>query len=63
MVICYLDRAGAGELSHGELHEVEGPPDEDENHQVGDEEGSPSVLVGFKKMTLFCIMFGCSKSD
>jgi hypothetical protein len=48
MVISYLDRARAGELSHGELHEVEGPPDEDEDHQIGDEEGSPSVLVGFK---------------
>ncbi len=42
----YLDGAGAGELAHGQLHEVERPPDEDENHQVRDEKSTASILIG-----------------
>jgi hypothetical protein len=28
----HLDRAGAGELAHGQLHEVQRPTDEDEDN-------------------------------
>ena len=40
-----LDRACAGELAHDQFHEVEGPPDEEEDDEVRDEEGAASVLV------------------
>ena len=40
-----LDIAGAGELSQGQLHEVERTTNHDENHQVGDEEGPATILV------------------
>ena len=41
-----VDTAGAAELAQGELHEVEGAADEEEDEHVGDEEGTASVLVG-----------------
>ena len=41
-----LDIAGAGELAEGQLHEVERTTYHDEDHQVGDEEGPATVLVG-----------------
>ena len=46
-----FDAALGGELSHGELHEVEGPSDEEEDNQVGDQEGSPAVLVSSERKT------------
>ena len=42
----HVDTAGAAELAQGELHEVEGAADEEEDEHVGDEEGTASVLVG-----------------
>ena len=38
--------AAAAELPQTQLQEVEGSPDEQQNKDVGDEEGSPAVGVG-----------------
>ena len=41
-----VDTARAAELAQGQLHEVEGAAHEQEDHHVGDQEGSTTVLVG-----------------
>ena len=41
----HLDIAGAGELTNGQLHEVERSTNEDEDHQVWDEESSSTILI------------------
>ena len=43
-----VDTAGAAELAQGELHEVEGAADKQEDDDVGDQEGSSAILVGSK---------------
>ena len=41
-----IDTARTAELTQRQLHEVERPPHEEEDHHVGDQEGSATVLVG-----------------
>lgn len=41
----YFDAAPGTELPDSQLHEVERPSDKEEDDEVGNEEGAPSVLV------------------
>ena len=41
-----IDTPGTAELAQCQLHEVERPPYEEKDQHVGDEEGTPAILVG-----------------